>query len=940
MNNFGLGLILDFTDNASAGMSSAARTFENLSATADQVSASLENSAMNMYAIAQSMTQVGDTMTNVGSSILGVFTTLGQKVLETGMTMQQFRMQINALYGETAGEAKIKEIQQYAATSVFEVESLMQAVTTMKAVGIEAMEDVTTSTGQTTQKLMDYASDLAAMMPAMKNAYGTGVNAAMGAFKEYIAEGNALSLKRGAGLDITSILGEDKGATVEERTRQVADLIEQLGIAGYTAQLYGTPMQQISNINDVIFNTLSDIADSGVFDTFCELLATAAGFIQSLTEDEERYAAITGLLGDIISTLIAPLQKVLDFVIANTDAFLDWAAANPALAKTITILIAALGGFLVAGGTILKVAGFVLMLATSIKYLGGMSTILKVLGLGFKSLFTTILPIVVIATTLYLAWKNNLFGIRDIVTSVFGDIATLFTLAFDAWNDNTLSYENFELAKNLGILPFIEAILDLKYHWGFFVEGFKKGFQTVYDAINNFIGVVAPVKSTVFEIANSVGEFLKKFMNIDDGSTEKWAKIGEVFGKIAGAIAVAVPIIFTAVKAFKLISGIVTLVTSPIGLIVLAIAAVVAAVIALKYAWDNNLGGIQEKARAVFNAILGFYNTYLAPLWENIKGFVMSIVSIVTTLWNEWLAPIFKQIGDFLGRLWTNTLQPLLQKIGSFAMSVIQFVLAIINIVLWLWNNVLAPIVNWLITTLAPVVQGVISVIVGVFEWLFDTVGNIVGGIITFFQGIIDFLTGIFTGNWDLAWQGIKEIFGGIWEAIKGVVVGVINGIILVINTFIAAIYSVVAAVVNGIGGIINGIAGALGFDLDLGIPSTPPAIPYLAEGGLVQDPVQAVIGEGDDEEAVLPLNNDVFNKLARGINNAPANVSQNTTERNVEKIEYQITFAAGSVVVKCSGTSDAELEKTADRLMKIIQRKIELKKMAQRNTTKQPVLA
>ena len=226
MNNFGLGLILDFTDNASAGMSSAARTLENLSATADRVSTSLDNSSIEMYAIAQSMIQVGDVMSSAGAGILSVFTTLGQKVIDTGMTMQNFRMQLTALYGADEGEQKLQEIKRYAQESVFEVEGLMSAVTMMKTVGIEAMDDVTSSSGKTTQKLMDYASDLAAMVPAMRNAYGTGVQAAMGAIKEYVAEGNAMSLKRGAGMDITSMLGEDKGATIEERTRQIADLIE------------------------------------------------------------------------------------------------------------------------------------------------------------------------------------------------------------------------------------------------------------------------------------------------------------------------------------------------------------------------------------------------------------------------------------------------------------------------------------------------------------------------------------------------------------------------------------------------------------------------------------------------------------------------------------------------------------------------------------------
>jgi hypothetical protein len=37
----------------------------------------------------------------------------------------------------------------------------------------------------------------------------------------------------------------------------------------------------------------------------------------------------------------------------------------------------------------------------------------------------------------------------------------------------------------------------------------------------------------------------------------------------------------------------------------------------------------------------------------------------------------------------------------------------------------------------------------------------------------------VFTGDWDLAWQGIKDIVTGIWEGITGVIKGAINGIIV-----------------------------------------------------------------------------------------------------------------------------------------------------------------
>lgn len=75
----------------------------------------------------------------------------------------------------------------------------------LKANGIEAFDKIALSaylagdaTSQANQTLMDYAADLAAFNPQMRNSYGTGIQAAMGALNEYIAEGNALSLKRGA----------------------------------------------------------------------------------------------------------------------------------------------------------------------------------------------------------------------------------------------------------------------------------------------------------------------------------------------------------------------------------------------------------------------------------------------------------------------------------------------------------------------------------------------------------------------------------------------------------------------------------------------------------------------------------------------------------------------------------------------------------------------
>lgn len=931
MNSFGLGLVLNFTDNASAGMRRVSQTFNEMNGLASKMVDS-SNSAVysieSLTAAGIGLSIVGENLSDIGSSITGLFTGISQAVIDTGGKMLGFRMQLNALYGEGAGEQKIKEIQEYARKSVFEVEGLMSAVTVMKAVGIEAMDEVTTSSGNTTQKLLDYASDIAAMVPHMRNVYGTGVNAAMGALKEYIAEGNALSLKRGAGFDITGILGEDKGKTIEERTRQVADLVEKLGIAGYTAELVGTPTQQLANIQDALFNTMASISDSGVFDSYTRLLSKIAGWVDTLILDTDKYNTIVALLGDTITTIMTPLHFLLDTVLKVADAFIDFAATHPKIAKGILVAVAGLGAFLVVAGTALKFAGSFFLLTSSFMQMGMLAknglSIFNIFGRSIGIIMTKLLPFVAFATLAYTAWKNNLFGIRDTVTQVFKEIGTVFSLAFDAWNDSTLSEENFQKAKDLGILPFIESVLDLKYLFGQFTDGFTKGFQSVFDTIDKFTTKIAPVNGFVYDLANNVGTFLKDVFNVQTDS-DAWTKVGEAFGMIAGALTIAIPLILGAVKAFGLIKGVIALAASPIGLIVLAIGAVVAAVVGLKYAWENNLGGIQEKTRAVLEKILGFYNTYLAPFVARVVTFVGTIITIVRNLWESWLKPIFIQLGGFFSSLWTNSLQPLLMKLGSFIGSVVRFVGMVINAVLVLWNNVLAPIVNWLVTVLAPIVNSVVQIILGVIEYVFITISDIVGGILTILGGVLDFITGIFTGDWDLAWQGIVNIFKGIWETLTGVVKGVVNAIITVINTLISTVYGVLAAVVNGIGSIFNTIASAIGIDANVGIPETAPQIPYLADGGVVTEATPAVLGEGEDDEAVLPLNTKVFSEIAKGISN------QRPMQAQPVQNDYSVTFSAGSIVIQLANATEAELERAAEKLMKIIERKQQLKAMAVR---------
>lgn len=133
-------------------------------------------------------------------------------------------------------------------------------------------------------------------------------------------------------------------------------------------------------------------------------------------------------------------------------------------------------------------------------------------------------------------------------------------------------------------------------------------------------------------------------------------------------------------------------------------------------------------------------------------------------------------------------------------------------------------------------------------------VKNVLDGVKRFFSGIIDFIAGVFTGNWDRAWKGVKNIFKGIWDSFTGIakapinmIIGLINGMISAINVAIRGINKLSWEVPSWVP-IIGGET--WGFDIpQLG------KVPYLAKGGIVDSATLAVIGERG-KEAVMPLEN------------------------------------------------------------------------------------
>jgi hypothetical protein len=116
-----------------------------------------------------------------------------------------------------------------------------------------------------------------------------------------------------------------------------------------------------------------------------------------------------------------------------------------------------------------------------------------------------------------------------------------------------------------------------------------------------------------------------------------------------------------------------------------------------------------------------------------------------------------------------------------------------------------------------------------------EAIMPIIEGVMDVFGGLIDFITGVFSGNWEQAWNGIVDMFKGIFNLIPTIVEGIINGAI---------------AIINGIIWGINQLTGAIGIPAIPEIPNV--SLPRFHTGGIVD----FAMGEGPallkDGEMVL----------------------------------------------------------------------------------------
>lgn len=238
--------------------------------------------------------------------------------------------------------------------------------------------------------------------------------------------------------------------------------------------------------------------------------------------------------------------------------------------------------------------------------------------------------------------------------------------------------------------------------------------------------------------------------------------------------------------------------------------------------------------------IMDLFNLLLPILIQFIEQILPPIIELLTTL----LPPIMKLVETLLPPLidlFAALITPLAEILSAILPPLIDVINMLLEPIMALIDQLLPPLTELfkglmpIFDALSPVIEFLGQLFSKVLGGAIETIMPIIEGVMDVFGGLIDFITGVFSGNWEQAWNGIVDMFKGIFNLIPTIVEGIINEAI---------------AIINGIIWGINQLTGAIGIPAIPEIPNV--SLPRFHTGGIVD----FAMGEGPallkDGEMVL----------------------------------------------------------------------------------------
>ena len=313
-------------------------------------------------------------------------------------------------------------------------------------------------------------------------------------------------------------------------------------------------------------------------------------------------------------------------------------------------------------------------------------------------------------------------------------------------------------------------------------------------------------------VALVVGKFVSAIGGIHSGIGDAIKGVSEFMSKIGG------------------LNGAISMLTSPIGLVIAGIAAFAAAFV---YCW-NNVDGFKEKVTEAFNTVCDIVSGVVSTIWDviqtvwgAIKPFVTEvfqgcaeIIGEVFTIILDIVVPIVEGIWNTIEKVW-GAVKPFVEKIfGGIAeylggiwdtiYSVIKGALDIIKAVMeGDWGSIKDIVIN-MVDGIKDGIERTWNAVKDIISTVLDAIKSVISSVWEGIKSAISSVLDAIKSGVSSAWEGIKSaissaldaiksVVSSIWENIKSKISSVLDGIKSVVSSAWEGVKSTISSVLDGI---------------------------------------------------------------------------------------------------------------------------------------------
>lgn len=341
--------------------------------------------------------------------------------------------------------------------------------------------------------------------------------------------------------------------------------------------------------------------------------------------------------------------------------------------------------------------------------------------------------------------------------------------------------------------------------------------QTMADEMdNNLKGSFMKLKSAMEDIGIAISQMtsgpLKAIVDWAKDLALKFQELSPhaqqlivIFGAVAtaigpllwifGSIIQKIPAVITGFKLLGLAFG---AITSPMGIVIAGITAIVGALI---YLWKTN-----EQFREAVISTWTTIKEYAIQIWNGIKDGIQQAWEALIT----YLQPAIQAVADFVKDVWGGLVSWWQEHNEMFRQAATNVWNAIKTVVI-----VSMKVIQFVMQYVWPLIEMIVRL-----AW--DGIKNVIQGAIDVITGIIQFFAALLTGNWTELWEAVKQILKGAVQFLWGLIeLWIVGKILTAIKAFMAVVKTVFSTgwafiknifstVLSWIGGHVNTVFSAI----------------------------------------------------------------------------------------------------------------------------------